>query len=571
MTGPGRTPPGHTRPLLLTVQTDPTQLDRTESALQRNFGSDFRVRGELSGDDALNVLKTAHRLGQRVAVFLVDLDVPDKQRGELFDCARSLHPDARRALLIGWGEWGDRDTASAILAAMAVGDINYYVLKPWVERDELFHRTVAEFVQEWSRSEETALREVIVIAGRHSARGHDVRTMLARNGIPSAFRERGSLLAAAALAEMGCDASDADVLVWMPAIGGIVLRDPSDLEIAEAWGIDTTLPAEARDFDVLVVGAGPSGLAAAVYASSEGMSTLVVERESIGGQAGSSSLIRNYLGFSRGISGADLAQRGYQQAWVFGAHFVLMRTVEAIRAEKATFVASISGVGEVTARSVVLATGVSYRRLAVKELEALSGAGVYYGASVSEARGLTGKHAVVVGGGNSAGQAVLHLARYCSRATLVVREASLAEGMSTYLVDSINAASNIVVRAASGVVGGTGDGRLETVRVRDGVTGAEESLAAEGLFVLIGAEPYTDWLPGTLARDRAGYVLAGAEAEASGLWPEERSPQPYETTLPGLFVVGDVRRGSVKRVASAVGEGSVVVSQLHEHLKVSGG
>jgi thioredoxin reductase (NADPH) len=454
---------------------------------------------------------------------------------------------------------------------MTVGDINYYVLKPWIERDELFHRTVAEFVQEWSRSEVSNRREVVVIASQHSARGHAVRNLLARNGIPSAFRERGSELADAVLRRIGDEAADTEVLVWMPAVGGTVLHDPTDPEIAEAWGVHTTLTTDDRDFDTLIVGAGPAGLAAAVYAASEGLRTLVVERESIGGQAGSSSLIRNYLGFSRGVSGAELAQRGYQQAWVFGAHFVLMRDVVAIDMQDDQFRAEVDGIGQVRARTVVLATGVSYRRLGVPILERLSGAGVYYGASVSEAHALTGLRAVVVGGGNSAGQAVLHLARYCEHVTLVVRAADLAAGMSSYLVQAIAAAANVDVRTTAEVVGGEGETRLESVTVRDRTTGADAPLRADGLFVMIGAEPHTDWLPESVGRDKFGFVLAGADAAASDRWPIDRRPLPYETTLPGVFAVGDVRCGSVKRVASAVGEGSVVVSQLHEHLRPAGG
>ena len=555
------------RPLLLAVEMEPVQLDRIEGELQRSFGSDFRVRGERTSSQALQVLESAAELGHRVAVVLADHALSAEDRSQLFDRVRTLHPDARRALLVEWGSWANRETASSILTAMAVGDINYYVLKPWIARDELFHRVVAEFVQEWSRSEASNLREVVVIADLHSARGHAIRSLLTRNGIPSAFREKGSPLADAALSSIGEDTSEAEVLVWMPALGGTLLRDPSDAEIAEAWGVPTTLGDTDRDFDVLVVGGGPAGLAAAVYASSEGLRTLVVERESIGGQAGSSSLIRNYLGFSRGISGSDLAQRGYQQAWVFGAHFVLMREIVRLNRKGDGFLAEIEGVGEVTARTVVIATGVAYRRLGVPSLEALTGAGVYYGASVSEAHALTGLHAVVVGGGNSAGQAVLHLARYCQHVTLVVRGADLGEGMSSYLVEAIDAAGNVTVRPSSEVVDGSGDGRLERVMVRDRTTGAEGPLRADGLFVMIGAQPRTDWLPESVGRDRFGFVLAGSDASGSPLWSRPRAPQPYETTVPGLFAVGDVRCGSVKRVASAVGEGSVVVSQLHEHLK----
>jgi len=555
--------PGGLRPLLLAVDRDPARLDRIEGELQRSFGSDFRVRGERTASDATRVLEAAHEIGQRVAVVLVDRDLEEAERSALLGRARSLHPDARRALLIDWGAWAHRETASAVLSAMAVGDISYYVLKPWIRRDELFHRTVAEFVQEWARSEADNPREVVVVADRHSARGHAVRSMLTRNGIPSAFREQGTTAADAVLRESGADSAPGQVLVWMPAIGGTVLHDPTDAEIAEAWGVRTTVDPDRRDVDLLVVGAGPAGLAGAVYAASEGLRTLVVERESIGGQAGSSSLIRNYLGFSRGVSGSELAQRGYQQAWVFGADFVLMREVTRLARSGPGFTAKVDGVGEVTARAVILATGVSYRRLGVPALEGLSGAGVYYGASVSEAHALSGRDAVVVGGGNSAGQAVLHLARYCRQVALVVRGPDLEESMSSYLIDAIGAADNVSVRCSSEVVDGAGDGRLEQVTVRDRTTGAVDRLRADGLFVMIGAQPRTDWLPDELARDRFGFVLTGTEADKSA----EGTPLPYESSIPGLFAVGDLRSGSVKRVASAVGEGSVVVSQVHDHLK----
>ena len=563
------------RPVLLAVVPDPRQLDRVEDELQQAFGTEFRVRGERSCADAQRVLEDCRELGQRIAVALLDYALDAGQRTEVLTRLRTDHPDARRAMLVDWGSWADRHAASSILQAMAVGDISYYVLKPWTERDELFHRTVAEFVQEWSRSDPSNLREVVVVAERTSIRASQIRSLLTRNGIPHAFRERGSEAAEDVLRSVdlvGFDHSNAEVLVWMAALGGPVLLDPTDVEVAEAWGVKTTLGSDDRDFDLLVVGGGPSGLAAAVYGASEGLRTLVVERESLGGQAGSSSLIRNYLGFSRGISGADLAQRGYQQAWVFGTYFVFMREVEQLKpGPEGVFTATIGSVGDVTARAVVLSTGVSYRRLGVPDLEALSGAGVFYGASVSEAQGLTGLHAVVVGGGNSAGQAVLHLARYCEQVTLVVRGGDLAESMSSYLVDTIGATANIAVRVAAEVVGGGGSPRLDHVVVRDRTGGAEEKLRADGLFVMIGAEPRTAWLPDDVRRDRFGYVLAGTDAATAGSWPLQRAPYPYESTVPGVFAVGDVRCGSVKRVASAVGEGSVVVSQVHDLFKESHG
>jgi thioredoxin reductase (NADPH) len=556
------TPPLPRRPLLLAVDADPAQLDRIEVELQRAFGGDYRVRGELAVEDATRVLQGAHDRDDLVAVVLVDDSFPDEDRAALFELVRRLHPDARRALLVDWGAWADRGSAQAILHAMAVGHINYYVLKPWIQRDELFHRTVAEFVQEWSRSSVSNLREVVVVAEPRSSRAYAVSSLLTRNGIPHAFRDRDSELGREVLERTG--STRANVVVWMPALAGKTLVDPTDAEVVEAWGVPTTLTEDEREFDVLVVGGGPAGLAAAVYASSEGISTLVVERESIGGQAGSSSLIRNYLGFSRGISGAELAQRGYQQAWVFGAHFVLMRDVDRVVQEGRQFAAHVSGVGDVRARAVVVSTGVSYRRLGVESLEALSGRGVYYGANVTAAHALTGLHAVIVGGGNSAGQAALHLARYCERVTVVVRSESLTQSMSAYLVGAIDVDPRVDVRTTCDVTAGEGEGRLERVVLRNRSTGEEETLRADGMFVMIGAEPRTDWLPDAVERDKHGFLLTGADAAGHG-WSIERKPHPYETTVPGLFAVGDVRCGSVKRVASAVGEGSVVVSQLHQY------
>jgi thioredoxin reductase (NADPH) len=556
-------PAPRTRPLLLAVDADARQLDRIEGELQHAFGSDFRVRGELTVSEAMACLRGVHSRGDPVAVVLVDGSFPDRERAEIFTLVRTLHPDARRALLVNWGAWADRHSARAILHSVAVGHINYYVLKPWIERDELFHRTVAEFVQEWSRSAVANMREVVVVAEARSVRAYEVTSVLTRNGVPHAFRDRHSDLGREVLQRTG--SSLGEVVVWMPALDGKTLVDPTDAEVMEAWGVPTVLPEDDRNFDVLVVGAGPGGLATAVYASSEGLSTLVVERESLGGQAGTSSLIRNYLGFSRGVSGAELAQRGYQQAWVFGAHFVLMREIDKLAYDGQEFVAHVGDVGDVTARAVVLATGVSYRRLGVPSLEALTGKGVYYGANITAAHALTGLHAVVVGGGNSAGQAVLHLARYCERVTLVVRGQDLGDGMSAYLVDAIAAEARVGVRTHSEVIGGLGAGRLDHAVLRDRSSGGEETIRADGLFVMIGAEPRTDWLGGVAGRDHHGFLLTGTDASANG-WPLERQPHPYETTAPRLFAVGDVRSGSVKRVASAVGEGSVVVSQLHQVL-----
>jgi thioredoxin reductase (NADPH) len=552
------------RPLLLAVEADARQLARIEGELQRAFGADFRVRGELLPEDALRTLQGAKDRHERAAVVLVDESFPDDDRAKIFETARSLHPNAKRALLVAWGAWAHPESAQKILRSMAVGDISYYVLKPWITPDELFHRVIAEFVMEWSRSEPANMREVIVVAAQHSGRAYAVSDLLSRNGIPHTFRSRTSELGQKVLEEIGQPGGE--VAVWMPAIGGTRLVDPTDAEILEAWGIPTSLPEVDRSFDLLVVGAGPAGLGTAVYASSEGVRTVIVEREAIGGQAGSSSLIRNYLGFSRGLSGAELVQRGYQQAWVFGARFVVTREVERLAPQDGEFLAQVRDVGEVRARAVVISTGVSYRRIGVPSLEELSGHGVYYGASVTAAQALTGLAAGIVGAGNSAGQAALHLARYCASVHLIARGPRLADSMSAYLVDAIAAMPMIKVYVNTEVVGGHGDGQLEWVTLRDNTTGHEQRLPLASLFVMIGATPRTDWLPAAVDRDQYGFLYTGAEAASCPSWNLTRSPHPHETSIPGLFAVGDVRSGSVKRVASAVGEGSVVVSEIHQFL-----
>jgi len=495
---------------------------------------------------------------------LVDDAFADDRRSEIFATARTLHPEARRALLVPWGAWAHPESAQRILKSMAVGDISYYVLKPWIARDEFFHRTIAEFVTEWARSEPSNMREVVVVAAQHSGRAYAVSDLLTRNGIPHAFRARASELGQRVLVKTG--QPKGEVVVWMPAIGGTCLVDPTDDEILEAWGISTSLAEDEREFDLLVVGAGPAGLATAVYAASEGLRTLVVEREAIGGQAGSSSLIRNYLGFSRGLSGADLAQRGYQQAWVFGARFVLTRQVDELTPKKDGFWARIDHVGEVLARAVVISSGVTYRRLEIPALDKLTGHGVYYGSSVTAAHALTGLAAAVVGAGNSAGQAVLHLARYCGSVHLLVRGSDLGQSMSSYLVDAIAAQPIIQVHLNTQIVDGRGEGRLEEVTIRNRVSGREAEISLASLFVMIGTYPRTGWLPAEVKRDPNDFLITGADAASSERWNLERHPHPHETTVPGLFAVGDVRSGSVKRVASAVGEGSVVVSEIHQFL-----
>jgi thioredoxin reductase (NADPH) len=544
---------------VLVVEDESEVRARIRGELDRRYGADYRVRCVSSAENALARLRRWREAGDRVALILADQWMPGMKGEDFLAEARTLYPDAKRALLVPFGAWGDRDTADAMLRAMARGSIDYYVLKPWRRADEYFHRTITEFLQEWERATSAAPQELALVCEWRAPRSHELRQFLARNGVPHVAHDTDSADGRRILAEAGLEGTRKPVVVLMD---GGVLVDPSNVELASSYGVSTSLE-DRSDFDVVVVGAGPAGLAAAVYASSEGLCTLVVERQSIGGQAGSSSRIRNYLGFARGVSGAELAQRAYQQAWVFGAYFLHTQSVTGLRRDGGRHVVELSGGSEATASAVVLATGIEYKRLGIAELEGLVGTGVFYGASVSEARAHRDQEVYVVGGGNSAGQAAVHLARYAARVTILVRRADLTETMSRYLIDEIEQSGNIGVRPYTEVCGGRGDGSLEALDLRDCRTRVSETVPASALFVMIGAQPHTSWLPETVCRDSWGYVLTGSDVSEED-WPGERPRLMLETSLPGVFAVGDARHGSTKRVASAVGEGSVVIEQVHQ-------
>jgi thioredoxin reductase (NADPH) len=531
--------------------------------LERRYGEDYHVSCARSAREALAELRRAREAGHPVALVLADQWMPETTGSELLAEVRREHPEAKRGLLIEFGTWGDRPTADAILKAMALGDIDYYVLKPWNTPDELFHRTVTEFLHEWCRVERPGEREVDLIGDPWSARSHELRSLLARNGIPYSFHSIDSPEGRGMLVEAGHDADGEGPFVITYAER--VLAAPTNAELADAFGFSTELR-DKRDFDVVIVGAGPAGLAAAVSAASEGFDTLVIERESIGGQAGSSSLIRNYPGFSRGVSGADLAQRAYQQAWVFGTEFLMMQEATGLDERDGRFLVVTSNGHEVSARAVILAMGVTYRRLDVPGLGELAGVGVFYGASGSEARALEGQRAFVVGGGNSAGQAAMHLSRYAERVTIVIRSRGLEKTMSSYLRESLEAADNVEVLTETQVVGAAGGGRLCELTLRSIVSGEQRAVPADGLFIVIGARPHTDWLPKSIACDSRGFVLTGQHLVERGAWPVQRTPLMLETSLPGAFAAGDVRHRSIKRVAAAVGQGAAAVHQIHDHL-----
>jgi thioredoxin reductase (NADPH) len=553
-------------PVLLAVDDDRETLDRIAGELNRRYGSDYRVVCELSAGAALERLKQMREAGDEVAILLCDQWMSEMQGIRVLDEADNFFPLAKRVLLIEWGGWADPETAQVIHSGMAKDQMDYYAPKPVRMPDEGFHRLVAELLHEWSRVRAPSKDEITLVADQWSRRTNVLLDLLVRSGAPHSFHARTSPEGRRLLES--ADQVDAECPVAIRR-DGKVLVDPSPAELVGALGLHTRVEGS-RDFDLVVIGAGPAGLTAAVYASSEGLRTLVIERGTIGGQAGASSLIRNYLGFSRGVSGWELAQRAYIQAWVFGTRFMFTREATGISGGDERLSVQISGKEDVRARAVVLATGVSYRRIGIPALEELSGAGVFYGASPSEGRALRGEHVYIVGGGNSAGQAALHLSRYARRVTMLVRAPTLDLNMSQYLCEGIEAVNNIEVRLETEVVDGGGDARLRHLTLRERSSGAEEQVEAAGLFIMIGARADTEWLPAGIERDPRGYVLTDDDLVRDGRvvegWPLKRAPLIMETSMPRVFAIGDVRHTSTKRVASAVGEGSVVVEQLHQLL-----
>ncbi|MGY1771353.1 NAD(P)/FAD-dependent oxidoreductase [Blastococcus sp. SYSU D00813] len=546
------------RAALLVVTRDDDVRGRICAELDRRYGREFVV---VSCPDAAAVpAELAARGEPDVAVVFAGLGDADPDGLAVLRRLHAGRPASVAVALVRWGAW---DTARPIFEAITLGQIDRWVAAPEEAGDPEFHRLVSEFLEEWSTRRGGGFEAVRVIGERWSERTQGLRDTLTRNRIPLGFYDSSSEEGRALLAGLGLTRPRLPVVVLRFKPERTVLEDPSDLEIAEAFGLFTPLDPDTV-WDVVVVGAGPAGLGASVYAASEGLATLVVEPEAIGGQAGTSSLIRNYAGFPMGVSGSRLAFNAYQQAWSFGSTFHFMRGAVGLRGDEGLHHLDLSDGTSVAARTVVLATGASWRRLGVPELEALVGRGVFYGAAVSEAPAMRGRSVFVVGGGNSAGQAAVHLSRYAERVTVVVRRPGLAETMSDYLLKELEALPNVIVRGRAQVVGGTGSAFLETIVLRDLDTG-EETVDSGALFLLIGSEPHTGWLEGTVARDRWGFVLTGPALDRDS-WPLDRPPALLETSVPGVFAAGDVRSGSVKRCASAVGEGALVVTQIHAHL-----
>ncbi len=534
-------------PVLLLATTDPTSRDVLGSELRRRYGADYEVVVSADYAHARAILEGLRRWERPVAMIMGYYGPQDREGLDFLRRAYALQPAAKRAIAVTWGDFA---SAPTVFSAIGHGHAELVVIRPERARDEEFHGTVTDALDDWHLAQGVGFEAVRMIGEQRDERTHSLRDSFGRNHIPVAFHAVGTAAADRMLESLGLEDPELPVVVLSFTSPPTTLVNPTDLEIADAFGLMEPLPADSL-YDVVVVGAGPSGLAAAVYASSEGLSTLVVEQQAVGGQAGTSSLIRNYPGFSRGISGTHLAARSFQQAWSFGAEYSFMRQVTALGVEGDLRTVTLSDGSVVRARAVVVATGVDYRRLDVPELEELVGRGVFYGAAVSEAPSMTGEQVCVVGGGNSAGQAALHLARYAKHVTLLVRGPSLAASMSEYLIAQLEATRNVTIRYRTAVHGGrAADGCLVAVSVGPPGGEAVEELEATGLFVLIGSVPRTSWLSEEVQRDEAGFVRTEGLA----------------TSLPGVFAIGDVRAGSVKRVATAVGDGATAIALIHGYL-----
>jgi thioredoxin reductase (NADPH) len=544
------------KPVILIVDDEVSGLQALQEALTRRFGADYDVIARGSAHEALELLAGLKARCAEIALVIADQWMPEMEGVQLLGRAHRIDRGAKRALLVAWG---DRRSGPTILEGCAFGKLDNYLLKPFSPPEVHLYPMVEEFLSEWTQEYRPPLELVRIVAEEPSWRAHEIREVLSRSMISFGYYRAGTPEADRLLDEVGLRGAR------LPAVivhEGPALSDPTNAQIADALGVTSLRGRKERQCDLAIVGAGPAGLAAAVYAASEGVRTLVIERETFGGQAGTSSLIRNYLGFPRGISGAELAQRAYQQAWLFGTKYVFGRDVASLEAIDGERVLTLSDGVRVHARAVLIATGASYRRLHVPSLERFDGAGVYYTA-MRDTRVMRGREVHVIGGANSAGQAAVYLSQHARRVVLVVRGDSLAS-MSDYLVQEIRHAPNVEVRFRTEVVEGEGGAGLERIVLLDRDRGTRETVRTDAVFVLIGARPHTEWLPAEVRRDRHGFVLTGAEVAAE--FDAPREPSPFETSLPGVFAAGDVRAGSTKRIASAVGDGAISVQSIEAYL-----
>ena len=552
------------RPAILTVDDDPSVSRAVARDLRRRYAEDYRIVRAESGPQALDAVKELLLRGEQIAAFVADYRMPGMSGIEFLEQAMDLAPVARRVLLTAYAD------TNAAIDAINVVDLDHYLLKPWDPPEEKLYPVIDELLESWKRDRRRSIPETKIIGHRWNARSYEVRDFLARNQLPyrwfSADQPDGERLLAAA----GVDASLLPVVVTED---GECLCDPTEQELAAKVGLHTTAD---RDFyDLVVVGAGPAGLGAAVYGASEGLKTVLVERSATGGQAGQSSNIENYLGFPDGVSGAALTDRARRQALKFGAEVLSACDASGLSVEGSARTVRLSDGSSLSAHAVVLATGVSYRTLEAPGVAELTGAGVYYGSALTEAANAEGQDVYIVGGANSAGQAAVFFSRRAKSVTLLVRGESLEASMSYYLIEQLSRIDNVAVRTCTQVAAAHGDGHLERLTLRSVDAGSgtprEEEVPAGMLFVFIGAAPRTDWLDGTVRRDARGFVVAGPDLVVDGErppdWDLDRDPYHLETSVPGVFVAGDVRSDSVKRVASAVGEGAMAVTLVHRYLE----
>lgn len=546
------------KPVILAVDDDPQVLRAVERDLRRNYAREYRILRADSGPSALDILEKVRERGDPVALFLVDQRMPRMSGVEFLEEARGVFPDAKRALLTAYA-----DTDAAI-RAINNRVLDYYLQKPWDPPEDCLYPTLDDLLEDWQASYRPPFEGLRLIGHRWSPKSFKLRDFLGRNQVAYQWLDVGTGDGTVRQPNVELDGKRLPLVV-LP--DGTELEEPETREVAESIGLSTR--AEKPFYDMVIIGAGPAGLATAVYGASEGLRTVMVEREAPGGQAGTSSRIENYLGFPSGLSGADLARRAVTQAKRFGVEILTPQEVCGVRIEDPYRIVELSDGSELSCHALVIATGVSYRKLEAPGLERFSGAGVYYGASMSEARSCEGEEVFIVGGANSAGQAAVYFAGFANKVTMLVRADSLGKGMSQYLVDQLEAIDNIEVRTNTTVSGVDGEDSLQTVTVEN-ADGEQETMKGTSLFILIGAEPRTDWLDGVVERDGRGYVLAGPSWWKDGVRPEgwklDRAPYLLETSVPGIFAAGDVVKGSTKRIAYGVGGGAIAVQLVHEYL-----
>jgi thioredoxin reductase (NADPH) len=549
------------KPAILAVDDEADALKTVVEELEGRYGRDYEIVGKASVTNALGWLKEVKEKGGEVALVLSDQWMPEMTGSDFLTHVHEIQPEAKRGLLI---DAGDVSCAGTMLQSITFGQADYYGAKPYRPPDERFHRFVTQFLQEWAESNRPKFQLVRIVGEQWAPRSYELRDFLTRGGISNGFYDVNSedgknllkLIPFPVKEFPACILYDAQVLI-----------NPTTTQLAEAIGVST----HAKDelYDLTIVGAGPAGLSAAVYGASEGLNAAIIERDTIGGQAGTSSMIRNYLGFPRGISGGELMQQSYRQAWLFRPHFIFTRQVSELRSEGEERVITLSNGEEIRSKAVLLATGVDYKKLEDRKLNSFLGAGVFYGAACSEAPAMRDKLVYVAGAGNSAGQAAVYLAKFAKSVTMLVRGHTLKDSMSDYLIKEIEAKDNITVRLHTEATTGSGENLLKSLVLRNNLTGEREEVEAAALFILIGGHPRTDWLPENVRRDDKGFLFTGNDAisaEQSG--SPERPPLPMETSLPGVFAAGDARYGSMKRVASAVGEGAAAIRFVHEYLSL---